>query len=138
MVLGLRLLLVIGIALAAWAAAWALRRYVARARTPQHFRPGDGETGGESPLLVTFTGPYCSECLEIRPRLVAAAAEHQIELRVIDIKKTPELAARYAIRLTPTTLAVAPGGSVQAGWLGTPPEGELEAALGSLAAMARR
>jgi thioredoxin-like negative regulator of GroEL len=67
---------------------------------------------------------------------VAAAAEHRVELKIIDIKKAPELAARYSIRLTPTTFVVAPGGTVKAGWLGTPPDGEVEAALGSLAGIA--
>lgn len=130
MVLALRLCLLAGLGVAAWGAAWALRRYVAKAQAPQHFDLGGR---GEAPVLVTFSGPYCSECQEIRPRLVAAAAEHRIELKVIDIKRAPELAARYAIRLTPTTLVVAPGGSVKAGWLGTPPVGEVEAALGSFA-----
>lgn len=122
-----RLGLIAGVGLAAWAGAWGLRRYLGNAQAPSHFQ---GEPGAR---LVTFSGPYCLECQEIRPRLVAAAAGHGVPLQVIDIKQSPELANRYRIRLTPTTLVVGSGGAVQASWLGTPPDGAVEAALGSLA-----
>src|SRR3989442_1645541 len=105
----LRLLILAGVALAAWAAAWALRRYAANARTPQRFDHADGGDfpgRGEAPLLVTFSGPYCIECEEVRPRLEAASSAHRVPLAVIDIKRNPELALKYDVRLTPTTLVV--------------------------------
>jgi thiol-disulfide isomerase/thioredoxin len=128
-------LLVLGVvALAVWAVSRALRRYVANARTPERFDAGDGDAGAAaSAMLVTFSGPYCLECQEVLPRLQAASAAHAVPLRVIDIKQSPELAAKYDVRLTPTTFVVGSGGTVQAGWLGTPPEGAVEEALAAVA-----
>lgn len=125
-----RLVVLAGVGALSWAGAWALRRYSANARPAERFDPADG--GGSAPLVVTFTGPYCLECQEIRPRLEAASSAHRVPLAVIDIKHSPELAAKYDVRLTPTTLVVGPRGRVAAGWLGMPPDGALEAALGSL------
>ena len=130
----LRLLILAGVALAVWATAWALRRYLANARTPERFDPADGGDfpgRGEAPLLVTFSGPYCIECEEVRPRLEAASSAHRVPLTVIDIKRHPELALKYDVRLTPTTLVVGRSGEVRDGWLGTPPDGAVEAALES-------
>jgi thiol-disulfide isomerase/thioredoxin len=128
-------LLVLGVvALAVWAVSRALRRYVANARTPERFDASDGDAGAAaSAVLVTFSGPYCLECQEVLPRLQAASAAHAVPLRVIDIKQSPELAAKYDVRLTPTTFVVGSGGTVQAGWLGTPPEGAVEEALAAVA-----
>ncbi|HYR62789.1 MAG TPA: thioredoxin family protein [Actinomycetota bacterium] len=120
------------VAVVVWAVAWTLRRYAAGAPTPQRFDPSDGGATEPAPLLVTFSGPYCSECEEIRPRLQAAASQHHVPLAVIDIKRSPELAAKYDVRLTPTTFVVGSGGTVHAGWLGTPPEGAIEAALAAV------
>lgn len=128
-------LLVLGVvALAVWALSRGLRRYVANARTPERFDASDGDAGAAaSAMLVTFSGPYCLECQEVLPRLQAASAAHAVPLRVIDIKQSPELAAKYDVRLTPTTFVVGSGGTVQAGWLGTPPEGAVEEALAAVA-----
>jgi thioredoxin-like negative regulator of GroEL len=132
-------LVVLGVlGLAVWAAAWALRRYAANARTPERFDtadagPGPASATNSSTMLVTFSGPYCTECEEILPRLQAASSAHAVPLKVIDIKQSPELAAKYDVRLTPTTFVVGSGGKVQAGWLGTPPEGAVEEALAKVA-----
>lgn len=122
MVIRLAIIAVVGFGV--WAAACSLRRYAANATTPEQF---EGAVG-----LVTFSGPYCLECEEILPRLQAASAAHAVPLTVIDIKKSPELAAKYDVRLTPTTFVVGSGGKVQAGWLGTPPEGAVEEALAAV------
>ena len=87
--------------------------------------------------LVTFSGPYCIECEEVRPRLEAASSAHRVPLAVIDIKRNPELALKYDVRLTPTTLVVGRSGEVREGWLGTPPAGAVEAALESALESAR-
>src|SRR5439155_1688634 len=71
---------------------------------------------------------------EVLPRLRAASAAHAVPLKVIDIKESPHLAAKYDVRLTPTTFVVGWGGKVQAGWLGTPPEGAVEQALAAVSA----
>jgi thioredoxin-like negative regulator of GroEL len=127
-----RFVILAGVALASWAGAWALRRYAAHASTPDRFDPADASGGSSAPLLVTFSGPYCIECEEMLPRLESMSSEHRIPLAVIDIKQSPHLAAKYDVRLTPTTLVVGHGGKVRAGWLGTPPDGELEAALAAV------
>src|SRR5439155_26617839 len=131
----IRLLVLTGAALAVWALSRGLPRYVANARTPERFDARDGGAGPAeaSAMLVTFSGPYCLECKEVLPRLQAASAAHAVPLRVIDIKQSPELAAKYDVRLTPTTFVVGSGGTVRAGWLGTPPEGAVEEALESVA-----
>ena len=131
----IRLAILAGVAFAVWALSWGLRRYAANARTPERFDAADGGTGpaAPSPMLVTFSGPYCVECEEVLPRLQAASEAHAVPLKVIDIKASPELAAKYDVRLTPTTFVVGSGGKVQAGWLGTPPDGEIEAALAAVA-----
>ena len=131
----IRLVVLTVVALAVWALSRGLRRYVANARTPERFDVSDGGAGPAeaSAMLVTFSGPYCLECKEVLPRLQAASAAHAVPLRVIDIKQSPELAAKYDVRLTPTTFVVRSGGTVHAGWLGTPPEGAVEEALESVA-----
>jgi thiol-disulfide isomerase/thioredoxin len=131
----IRLAILAGVAFAVWALSWGLRRYAANATTPEQFDAADGAGGPAepSPLLVTFSGPYCLECEEVLPRLRAASAAHAVPLQVIDIKESPHLAAKYDVRLTPTTFVVGSGGKVQAGWLGTPPDGEIEAALAAVA-----
>jgi len=130
----IRLAILAGVALAVWALSWALRRYAANAATPEQFDAADGARGPAeaSPILVTFSGPYCLECEEVLPRLQAASAAHAVPLQVIDIKESPHLAAKYDVRLTPTTFVVGSGGKVEAGWLGTPPEGAVEQALAAL------
>src|ERR1700704_4256451 len=129
-----RLAVLAGVALAVWALSWGLRRYAANATTPGQFDAADGAGGPAEPsaLLVTFSGPYCLECEEVLPRLRAASAAHDVPLQVIDIKESPHLAAKYDVRLTPTTFVVGAEGKVQAGWLGTPPEGAVEQALAAV------
>jgi thiol-disulfide isomerase/thioredoxin len=127
----IRLGILAGVAVAVWALSRGLRRYAANARAPERFDARDAGAGPAQPcaILVTFSGPYCLECEEVLPRLQAASTAHAVPLRVIDIKQNPELAAKYDVRLTPTTFVVGPGGTVQAGWLGTPPDGAVEEAL---------
>jgi thioredoxin-like negative regulator of GroEL len=130
-----RFIILAGVALAVWAISWGLRRYAANASTPEQFDTADaaGAAAEPSAMLVTFSGPYCLECEEVLPRLQAASAAHAVPLQVIDIKESPHLAAKYDVRLTPTTFVVGSGGKVQAGWLGTPPEGAVEQALAAVA-----
>jgi len=132
-----RLAILAGVALAVWALSWALRRYAANATTPEQFDAEDAAGGPAEPsaLLVTFSGPYCLECEEVLPRLRAASAAHAVPLKVIDIKESPLLAAKYDVRLTPTTFVVGLDGEVRAGWLGTPPEGAVEQALAAVSAV---
>ncbi|MGH2768561.1 MAG: thioredoxin family protein [Actinomycetota bacterium] len=109
-----------------------LRGYFATSSLPRLFDPRDldiDQTRGAGPLLVEFTSPYCYECQAALPMLEAASRAHTAPLAVVDAKTRPDLAGKYAIRYTPTILVVDRGGAVRAGWLGTPTEAELEAAL---------
>src|SRR3981081_4230549 len=130
----IRLGILAAVAVAVWALSRGLRRYAANARTPARFDAADGGAGPVEPsaMLVTFSGPYCLECEEVLPRLQAASVAHDVPLQVIDIKESPHLAAKYDVRLTPTTFVVGAEGKVQAGWLGTPPEGAVEQALAAV------
>jgi thiol-disulfide isomerase/thioredoxin len=129
----IRLAILAVAALAVWALSWGLRRYAANARTPDRFDAADGGGPAQpSAMLVTFSGPYCSECEEVLPRLREASAAHSVPLKVIDIKESPELAVKYDVRLTPTTFVVGSAGKVLAGWLGIPPDGAVEAALAAV------
>ena len=71
----------------------------------------------------------------MHPAVRAASAVHAVPLKVIDIKQSPHLAAKYDVRLTPTTFVVGLDGEVRAGWLGTPPEGAVEQALAAVSAV---
>ena len=125
----------LGATLLVLAAEGVLFPAIEGALTPERFDARDGGAGPAeaSAMLVTFSGPYCLECREVLPRLQAASAAHAVPLRVIDIKQSPELAAKYDVRLTPTTFVVGSSGTVRAGWLGTPPEGAVEEALAAVA-----
>jgi thiol-disulfide isomerase/thioredoxin len=107
-----------------------LRRYFGNAPIPRRIDLSDIRTEGAGAALVEFTSPYCYECSEALPLLKAASRVYETPLAVIDAKQQPELASKYAIRHTPTILVVDSKGSVRGGWLGVPPEEELEAALG--------
>src|SRR5260370_8458614 len=102
-------LLVLGfVAVAVWALSRGLRRYIANARTPERFDASDGGAGPAeaSPMLVTFSGPYCLECEEVLPRLQAASAVHAVPLRAIDLKQSPNLAPTTHCHLTPPPFLV--------------------------------
>lgn len=112
-----------------------LRRYFGNSPIPRRIDLNDIRADG-APALIEFTSPYCYECLEALPLLKAASRVYETPLAVIDAKQQPELASKYAIRRTPTILVVDSKGSVRGGWLGIPPENELEAAIVSAQAAA--
>lgn len=107
-----------------------LRRYFGNAPIPRRIDLADFRAG-RAPALIEFTSPYCYECREALPLLKAASRLFETPLAVVDAKQQPELASKYAIRHTPTILVVDSKGSVRGGWLGIPPENELEAAIAS-------
>jgi thiol-disulfide isomerase/thioredoxin len=129
-----RLLVLAGVGLAVWIVARALRGYFDEARVPVRFDPSDVEVGGSGPLLVEFTSPFCYDCKLALPVLEGLAQTHSASFAVIDAKQRPDLAAKYAIRHTPTILVVDRRGTIRGGWLGNPPQDEVESVL--VAAMA--
>jgi thioredoxin-like negative regulator of GroEL len=127
----LRVLVLGGVGLIVFGTIAVLRRYFSSAKIPSRFDLSDIHSNGTRPpaALVEFVSPYCFECREALPLLKAAARVYEAPLAVIDAKQQPELASKYSIRHTPTILVVDSRGAVRGGWLGVPPEHELEAAL---------
>lgn len=128
-----RLLVLAGLIASAWVAGALLRAYFRNSPIPTRFDRNDVGLGAAKALLVEFVSPYCYECKVALPLLKAATVVHGGSLAVIDARERPDLARKYEIRHTPTILVVDPRGVVRGGWLGVPPEQELESAV--LAAM---
>jgi thiol-disulfide isomerase/thioredoxin len=128
----IRILVLGGVGLVVLAVIAVMRRYFSAAEIPSRFDLSDirSNGAGKPPVaVVEFVSPYCFECREALPLLKAAAKVYEAPLAVIDAKERPELASKYSIRHTPTILVVDSRGAVRGGWLGVPPENELEAAL---------
>ena len=123
--------LVLGVlGLVVWIAARSLRSYFDHAKVPNRFDPNDvGVDACRKPLLVEFTSPFCYDCKLALPILEQLAITHSASLAVIDAKERPDLAAKYGIRLTPTILVVDGRGGIRGGWLGNPPQHEVESVL---------
>jgi thiol-disulfide isomerase/thioredoxin len=125
-----RFLVLAGIGVAVWVAARSLRSYFDHAKVPNRFDPNDaGVEASRKPLLVEFTSPFCYDCKLALPVLEQLATTHSASLAVIDAKERPDLAAKYGIRLTPTILVVDGRGGIRGGWLGNPPQHEVESVL---------
>jgi thioredoxin-like negative regulator of GroEL len=124
-----RLLILGGVGAVTFVLIVALRRYFGNAQIPRRIDLSDIRADRAPAALVEFTSPYCYECQEALPLLKAASRIYEAPLAVIDAKQKPELASKYSIRHTPTILVVDSKGAVRGGWLGVPPEKELEAAI---------
>jgi thiol-disulfide isomerase/thioredoxin len=124
-----RLLVLAGVGLVVWVAARSLRSYFDDARVPLRFDPKDVDVDGPGALLVEFTSPFCYDCKLALPVLEELAETHSASLAVIDAKQRPDLASKYAIRRTPTILVVDGRGAIRGGWLGNPPQHEVESVL---------
>ncbi|HVE75317.1 MAG TPA: thioredoxin family protein [Actinomycetota bacterium] len=127
----LRLVILAIVVAGAVAAARGIHRYFSNPPLPRSFDASDVGESGSNPLVVEFTSPYCLECEEALPRIKTAAARHNATVAVVDARDRPDLAAKYAIRTTPTILVVERGGLVRKGWAHNPPETELNKALAS-------
>ncbi|MGH2721210.1 MAG: thioredoxin family protein [Actinomycetota bacterium] len=124
-----RLLILAGFGVVVALAARLLRSYFAGARIPTSFERRDVDAQDSRALLVEFTSPFCYDCQLALPVLEGLAETHSASLAVIDAKERPDLAAKYGIRLTPTILVVDGKGAFRGGWLGNPPQHEVESAL---------
>lgn len=128
--IAIRLVILLAVGgLATWG-SFALRRYFGNGHLPVRFDRQDVDSEHSGPLLVEFTSPFCYECQVALPLLQAASQTHNAGLAVIDAKVRPDLAAKYAIRTTPTILVVNDRGRVTSGWLdASPSEQDLTEAL---------
>jgi thioredoxin-like negative regulator of GroEL len=124
-----RLMILASFGLVVMVAAGLLRKYFDAAKVPTRFERNDVNVQGDRALLVEFTSPFCYDCQLALPVLEGLAETHSASLAVIDAKKRPDLAAKYGIRHTPTILVVDGQGTIRGGWLGNPPQHEVESAL---------
>ena len=67
-----------------------------------------GEATGE--VVVHFTHPLCSECLDVERRLRTEGRT----LVTVDVRSRPDLARKYGIGIVPTAVAVAADGAITA------------------------
>ncbi|MBX6316610.1 MAG: thioredoxin family protein [Isosphaeraceae bacterium] len=83
---------------------------------------GEARASGR-PLWVQFTAPWCAFCRKMeqetftRPEVAALARERVIPVRV-QSEARADLSERFAVEALPTTLILAPGGSVLARHVG--------------------
>ena len=66
--------------------------------------------GAAGDVVVHFTHPLCSECLDVERRL---RSEGRM-LVTIDVRRRPDLARKYGIGIVPTAVAVAADGAITA------------------------
>ncbi|MCK2027144.1 thioredoxin family protein [Microbacterium sp. SSW1-47] len=86
------------------------------------FDPADaGAPLGQRATLVQFSTELCAKCPHVR-RLLGSYAAEQDGLRHVEIDLTtrPDLASRYRVLQTPTTLVVDGSGEVIARFHGVP------------------
>ena len=67
-----------------------------------------GDAAGD--VVVHFTHPLCSECLDVERRLRSEGRT----LVTVDVRRRPDLARRYGIGIVPTAVAVAADGAITA------------------------
>lgn len=99
------------------------RREGARRRAGvDRFDPADARAPlGQRATLVQFSTDLCAKCPQVR-RLLGSYAAEQDGLRHVEIDLTtrPDLASRYRVLQTPTTLVVDRSGDVIARFHGVP------------------
>ena len=61
---------------------------------------------GEMPVLAEFFASWCGHCKNMEPILNELSAEYfgKVKICAVDIDKTPQAAAAYAVRAIPTFL----------------------------------
>ena len=67
-----------------------------------------GNAAGD--VVVHFTHPLCSECLDVERRLRSEGRT----LVTVDVRRRPDLARKYGIGIVPTAVAVAADGAITA------------------------
>ena len=67
-----------------------------------------GDAAGD--VVVHFTHPLCSECLDVERRLRSEGRT----LVTVDVRRRPDLARKYGVGIVPTAVAVAADGAITA------------------------
>ena len=90
-----------------------------------------GEVAGK-PVLLYFTGEYCTVCKFQQAPIVEKLAQKfagTIAVQKVDVSAQPELAGRYKVLTLPTTVVLTPQGQVAHINYGVAPQSKLEAQL---------
>jgi tellurite resistance protein len=66
--------------------------------------------GAAGDVVVHFTHPLCSDCLDVERRLRSEGRT----LVTVDVRRRPDLARKYGIGIVPTAVAVAADGTITA------------------------
>jgi hypothetical protein len=66
--------------------------------------------GAAGEVVVHFTHPLCSECLDVERRLRSEGRT----LITVDVRRRPDLARKYGVGIVPTAVAVAADGAITA------------------------
>jgi thioredoxin 1 len=86
--------------------------------------------GSERPVIVKFTAPWCRPCRHITPTLAAIAADHDGELRLVEIDIDDNLGvpSRYGVLSIPTVILFS-GGEPRATVIGAAPRRRFDEAF---------
>lgn len=97
------------------------RRSTAATGERMHAADLDENSRGERATLVQFSTELCARCPQVRRQLTQLSAEHPGTRHVeIDLTHRADLARRYRVLQTPTTLLVDASGTVRARYRGIP------------------
>jgi len=106
-------------------------------RTAAAIRRADLAPGGLGPraTLVQFGTELCARCPQARRVLSSWTAGHDgVTHAEIDLTHRRDLAVRYGVLSTPTTLLADADGTIRARFVGVPRPSELDSALAALPA----
>lgn len=111
-----------------------LRRRDGRAVTvhgDRHVDPADlMRPLGAQATLVQFSTEFCARCPQVRRMLGSVAAERTGVVHAeVDLTSRADLAARYKVLSTPTTLIVDPEGRIRSRFTGVPTRAAVLSAL---------
>lgn len=130
--------LIVGLVVLAALLGLLLRRRDGRVRavtgSGEQVRPGDlgiaGAAFGRDATLVQFSTELCARCPGVR-RLLTGLADARDGVAHVDVDLThrPDVARRFRILQTPTTLLVDSSGLVRARIAGAPARGQVETEL---------
>jgi thiol-disulfide isomerase/thioredoxin len=134
--MSLPIALLIGVALlaATVVAGLLLRRRDGRAvavHGDRHVDPADlMRPLGSRATLVQFSTEFCARCPQVRRMLGSVADEHAGVVHAeVDLTSRSDLAARYKVLSTPTTLVVDPEGRIRSRFTGVPTRADVLTAL---------
>lgn len=134
MSLSIALLIAAALLAATVVAGLLLRRRDGRAVTvhgDRHVEPADlMRPLGDHATLVQFSTEFCARCPQVRRLLGSIAADRTGVVHAeVDLTSRPDLAARYNVLSTPTTLVVDRDGLIRSRFVGAPTRADVQTAL---------